>query len=75
MSATSSAGCPTATASRGRQSLQRADHLAQQVGGDVGIDGRRLQMLVPEQDLDDADVDLLLQQVGGEGVAPMSWKK
>jgi hypothetical protein len=32
MSATSRADCPTASASRGRQVLQRADHLAQQVG-------------------------------------------
>src|SRR4051812_18184091 len=68
-SATSRAGCPTATASRGRQLLQRTDHLAQQIGGDMDVDGRGLQPLVPEQDLNDADVDLLFQQVGGKAVA------
>jgi len=35
----------------------------------VGINGCRLQLLVPKQDLDHADVDLLIQQVRGEGVA------
>jgi hypothetical protein len=51
--------------------LQRTDHFAQQVGGHLGIKGRGVQFLVPEQHLDHPDVDLLLQQVGGEAVAPM----
>ncbi|REE23573.1 hypothetical protein B0G71_6844 [Paraburkholderia sp. BL27I4N3] len=48
--------------------LQRTDHLAQQVGGDLRIECCRLQLLVPQQDLDHADVDLLLQQVGRKAV-------
>ena len=69
MSATSRAACPTAAAYAGWQHLQRADHLAQDLGGHVRVDRRGLELLVPEQDLDHADVDLLLQQVGGEAVA------
>ena len=57
------------------QSLQRAEHLVQQVGRDVGVYRCRLQPLVAQQDLDDADVDLALQQVRGEGVPPMSLKR
>jgi hypothetical protein len=53
------------------QLLQRTDHLAQDVGGDLGIKGGRFQLLVAEQDLDQADVDLLLQQVSSEGMTPM----
>jgi hypothetical protein len=53
------------------QVFQRADHLAQEVGGDLGIQGRGIELLVPKQNLDHADIDLLLQQVGGETVASM----
>src|SRR5690606_42106324 len=42
---------------------------AQQVGGDLGVDHRGVEFLVAEQRLDDADVDLLLEQVGREAVA------
>jgi hypothetical protein len=52
-----------------RQRLQWADHLAQQIGGHVGVDRRRLQALVAQQHLDHADVHLALQQVGCESVA------
>ena len=41
----------------------------QDVGGDLGIQGCRFQFLVAEQYLDQADVDFLLEQVGGEGMA------
>ena len=58
-------------ASGGRQVLQRADHLAQQIGGHVRVNAGRLQLGVAEQDLDHADVDLLFQQVRGEGMAPI----
>ena len=37
-------------------------------GGDLGIERGRLELAVPEQHLDDADVDVLLEQVGGETV-------
>ena len=35
----------------------------------MGVDRCRLELLVAQQDLDHADVDLALQQVGGKGVA------
>ena len=54
------------------QFLQRTDHLAQQVGGDLRIECCRFQLLVPQQNLDHADVDLLLQQVRRKAVASMS---
>jgi len=38
----------------------------------MGVDGRRLEVSVPEQDLDDADVDMLFKQVGREAVTPMA---
>ena len=43
------------------QSLKRADHLTQNVGGYLGIKRRGLELLVPEHDLDHADIDLLFQ--------------
>ena len=68
MSATSRAERPIGRRYAVDRVLQRTDHLAQQVGGHLGIEGRGLQLLVPEQHLDHPDVDLLLQQVGGEAV-------
>jgi len=50
------------------QSLQWADHLAQDFGGYLGVKGGGLQFFVPKQHLDDTDVDLLLQQVCGKTV-------
>ena len=35
----------------------------------MGVDGRRFEVPVPEQDLDDEDVDMLLEQVRREAVA------
>jgi len=68
MSATSRAGRPT-TALYGAGKTSIADnHFAQDLGADLCIECRRFQLLVPEQDLDDADVDLLLEQVSGERV-------
>ena len=52
----------------GGQKLQRTHHLAQHRGGHMRVNRCRLQLLVPEQHLDHTDVDLLLQQMGGEGV-------
>jgi hypothetical protein len=44
----------------------------QHVGGYLGIKSGGLQLLVPKQHLNDTDVDLLLQKVGGEAVPSMS---
>ena len=75
MSATSREGRPTAGTSGRRQRLQRAEDLVQQIGGHVGVHGGGLQALVSEQHLDDADVNLALQQVRGEAMPPMSLKR
>ena len=56
------------------QRLQWTDDLAQDIGGHLGIEGSRLKLLVSQQHLDDADIHLLLQQVGGVAVASMSFK-
>jgi hypothetical protein len=55
----------------GPHGLQRTDDFPQYVGGDLGIQRRGLELLVPEQDLDHADIDLLLQQVRCKTVASM----
>src|SRR5215471_3618964 len=73
ISATSRAGRATpAVASGGRrqdEALERALDLADGASGDLGVERRRVELLVAEQHLDHADVDLLLQEMGGEAVA------
>jgi hypothetical protein len=39
------------------------------LGGDMGIERGRIEPGMAEQDLDDANVDVLLQQMCGEGNA------
>src|SRR5260370_27581857 len=74
MSATSRAGRDTrAAASSGRrhrqgEALERTRDLADGLGGDAGIERRGVELLVSHKDLDHADVDVLLEQVGGEAV-------
>jgi hypothetical protein len=46
---------------RGGTGLQRTDHLAQDLSGDVGIEGGRLELFVAQQHLDDPDVHLLFK--------------
>ena len=48
------------------QMLQRALDRTQGGAGDLAIARGRVELLVPEQDLDHPDVDLLLQEMGGE---------
>ena len=69
MSATSRADRPIGADLLVGQVLQRADHLAQDFGGDLGVKRSGLQSLVAQQHLDHADVDLLLEQVSREAVA------
>src|SRR3954466_8923655 len=52
-----------------REPIERAHDHADGVGGDTRIERRGLELGVPEQDLDHADVDVLLQQVSREAVA------
>src|SRR6266568_6312202 len=77
ISATSKAGRDTsASASAGRPDLlelerdvlQRAHDLTDRLGGDAGIERRGVELGVTEQHLDDADIDVLLEQVGGKAV-------
>ena len=49
--------------------LQRTDHLTQDLGGNVGVEGGCLELLVAEEYLDDADIHLLLEQVGGKAMS------
>jgi hypothetical protein len=46
---------------RGLGRLQRTEHLAQGLGGHLGIERRGLELLVSEQDLDGTDILLLLE--------------
>ena len=48
--------------------LEWAGDLAQRLEGDTGVERRRIEFLVPEQHLDDADVGILFQQMRGEAV-------
>ena len=54
-----------------RQVLQGADDFSQDLGGHLGVKRRGFQLLVPEHDLDHADVDFLFQQMGGKTVSLM----
>jgi len=51
------------------QVLQWAFHLMQELGRDLAIAGGVLELLVAQQHLDNADILVVLEQVGGEGVA------
>src|SRR5215212_4223482 len=46
--------------------VERAHDGADRVGGDASIQRSGLEFGVAEQDLDDPDVDVLLQEMGGE---------
>jgi len=48
--------------------LQRAHDLADCLGGNAGIERRGVELGVTKQHLDDADINVLLEQVGGEAV-------
>src|SRR5258708_20728477 len=48
--------------------FERAGDLAERLEGDARIERRSVELLVPEQHLDHADVGLLLQQMRGEAV-------
>src|SRR6478736_5448211 len=50
------------------QPLQRALDVADRVDSDAGVERGRLQLGVSEQHLDHANIDILLEEVGGEAV-------
>src|SRR5580698_8524503 len=48
--------------------VERAGHGAHRSGRDLGVEGGVVQLRVPEQHLDDADIDAVLEEMGGETV-------
>src|SRR4051812_13110698 len=52
----------------GGQQRERTGDLADRLQGHPGIEGGGVELAMPEQHLDDADVGLALQEVGGEAV-------
>src|SRR6476661_7167939 len=70
MSATSTAGRDNGGASAGhlQQKVERARHLADRADGDAGVKRRRVELFVSEQDLDDPDIGLLFQKMGGKAM-------
>ena len=55
-----------------RNVLQRAHDLTDRLGGDARIERGRVELGMSKQDLDHADIDVLLEQVGGKAVPAMS---
>ena len=53
---------------RRQQPIEWAGDSAQHVGGNVCVARRRVELGVPEQDLDHAHINAALQQMGGEGM-------
>ena len=56
-----------------RQMLERTGHRADRLGRNARIERGRIKLAVPQQHLDDTDNDILLEQMRGEAVPPMSW--
>src|SRR6516225_992336 len=70
MSATSTGGRDNGRASAGHlpQKVERAGHLADRADGDAGVERRRVEFLMSEQHLDNPNIGLLLQEMGGKAV-------
>src|SRR6476661_8626673 len=74
MSATSSDGRDTYRASGWRlglrqcDAIERAHDLLDRLGGDARVERRGVELGMTEQNLDHPDIDVLLEQVGGEAV-------
>jgi hypothetical protein len=50
-----------------RQTLERTGHRADRLGCNARVERGRIELAVPQQDLDDADIDILFQQMGKAG--------
>src|SRR5580692_7082105 len=48
--------------------VERAGHGTHRSGRDLGVEGGVVQLRVPEQDLDDADINAVLEEMGRETV-------
>ena len=51
--------------------LQRAHDLADRLGGDAGIECGRVKLGMSKQHLNHPDIDVLFEQVLGEGCEPL----
>ena len=51
------------------EAIQRARDLADGVGGDAGVERRRIEAGVTEQNLNHSDIDILFEQMGRKAVA------
>jgi len=51
-----------------RQMLERTGHRADRFGRNARVECGGIELAVPQQDLDDADIDILFQQMGREAV-------
>ena len=52
-----------------REAIERAHDLADGIGGDTGIERRRLEFGVPKQNLDHPNINVLFKQMGRKAVA------
>ena len=55
--------------------VEQARHGVDRPGGDLRVERGRFELAVAQQDLDHVDIDILLQQMGGEAMAPISPKR
>ena len=55
------------------QPLPRALDVADRIDGDAGVERGRLELGVSEQHLDHANVNVLLEQMGGDPRVKMLW--
>jgi hypothetical protein len=53
------------------QHVEGALDVSDHAGGNAGIARRRIELVVPQQSLDDSDIGAALEQVGGEAMALM----
>src|ERR1700722_613857 len=53
--------------------IERAHDRADRVGGDASVERGRIELGVTQENLDHADVDVLLEQMRGEAVPQSMW--
>src|SRR2546423_13676836 len=56
------------------ESVERAGYGADRGVGDTGVTGGGIELGVAEQHLDDADVGILFQEMGGKAVPQRMWR-
>src|ERR1019366_7037666 len=66
---TASAGGRDLSGAELAELVERACHGADRSGRDLGVEGGIVQLRVPEQDLDDADINAVLKEMSSKAVA------